>query len=167
MDFEMAIELNALAALDRALLTSPQPPGQCVDFLQRVNRAGYLTARCVHGDRFEDRDERAFVEGFMSRSRAAAFVDTLNTSADKVAMVIHPVKRALPASRIPVVFESGLSRAGVDLYRSPAQIQALRKRVGLCAEADVAYVVCVDPLWGRPSTAPDGLLQEILAVLKS
>ncbi len=167
MDFSTATEINAAAVMDRELMSSP---GRALDFvheLQRLNLSGYLTCRSASGDRTGDRDERAFVEGFVSSTRAAAFADLLNTVTDKLAVVVHPVAEVAPASRVPVIFQDGLSNGGVSLSRTSAQLRRLREGVGLSPHADVSYVVCLDPLWGRPSAGQDGLLTDMLVVLNS
>ena len=166
MDLPTAAGVNALAVMDRALLCSPEAPFDSVEKIQQLNRAGFLTTRTVAGHRTGDRDERALLEGFMPKAAARAFAEAVNTTTDKIAVVVHPEHRR-SALQIPVVFEDGVGREGADLCRRPAQIAALRHSVGLCGSADAAYVLCLDTLWGRPAAGPEGLLSDCLAVLAS
>ena len=167
MDFDTATQLNALAVADGNLLAPYSLGDAVVALLQRVNRAGLLTTRSAHGERTDDRDERAVVEGFMDSSQAPLFVDAFNTSTDKVAVVLHPTSDTDLAARVPVAFEHGLTHATIDMSRRKSQIEAMRKGVGLSAEASVVYVVSFDPLWGRPSALQDGLLSDMSTVLAS
>ena len=88
--------------------------------LADINRLGFLTICSQEGDTSE---ERAYIIGFMKRTAAGTFVEKLNRTTDKVAIILHEVRDDL-RSPIPVTAYGGRTyKTGDDSEQQDVQFR--------------------------------------------
>lgn len=130
--------------------------------LAQINDLGFLTIDSQDGQK----NERAYVSGFMEPPMAHAFTEALNCSTDKLAIVLQPCPKEL-RSRIAVTRHNGKGVTNTPLYIQNKEYTFLKTDyAGLPKDADVLLVNCIDTHWERKAYSKrGGLYGDIITTL--
>ena len=130
--------------------------------LAQINDLGYLTIDSQDGQK----DERAYVAGFMEASQAHAFAEALNCGSDKLAVVLQPCPKEI-RSKIAVTRHLGKGVTNAPLYIDNKEYNFLKTDyAGLRKDADVLLLECIDTQWERKAYSKQGgLFDDMLHAL--
>jgi hypothetical protein len=128
-------------------------------WLAKINALGWLTVESQDGQ-FE---ERAYVDGFMKTSKAFKMVEKLNTSSDKVCIVIQQCDE-WKKSYIPLTQIRGVTQTRQPLYTDTA-IPFLKENAGVGHVKHLSYVFAFDPQWSRKAYGKNGLWRDVVRAL--
>lgn len=153
-----------------------------IDILCEINKKGFLThdsqsGRKEKGKHYLDKkpytiDERAYIAGFMLRSKAAAFLEKIHLHTDKMAFVVPSVDCTLDIPTefdIPLTIQTHSGQKEIISHMSPAVPQDYKsfqlKQSKINKSEPVVYVYCFDPQWNRYSSSRAGLFKDVLRCL--
>jgi hypothetical protein len=154
-----------------------------IDILCEINKQGFLThdsqsGRQDKGKHYIDKksytiNERAYILGFMLKTKASSFLKNMSLQTDKIAMII-PVSKC--EMDIPVEFDIPLTiskHSGEEkIYTHmstvipQAHMNFQLKESKINKTEPVVFVFCFDPQWNRYSSDKNGLFNEVLKILK-
>ncbi len=154
-----------------------------IDILVKINKKGFLTnnsqsGRQLKGKHYQDKksytiDERAYLSGFMLKTKAETFLNALRKSSDKVGFTVSVCECNLDIPSelyIPLTTSKHAGEVKVTTHISPVISPELMasfiKESKLNKTESVVFIFCFDPEWNRYSSSKNGLFTDILKVLK-
>jgi len=139
-----------------------------LDILKKINENGYLTKNSQAG-RKSNEYERAYIQGFMTKTRAIEFLKRMNIKTDKNAIYVS-INEKEPLFDIPLTIEKIKGKWEVVTHMSttlPLRIwDQERKHLNL-DDDNIVYIFCWDPKWNRNASNKNGLFTEVLNILKT
>lgn len=154
-----------------------------INILTEINKKGFLTnnsqsGRQEKGKHYQDKkpyiiDERAYLSGFMLKTKAEKFIDNLRKSSDKVGLIV-PVCECdldIPSELyIPLTTTKHASKVQVNTHILPViskkSMTFFLKESKVNKTEPVVFICCFDPEWNRYSSSKNGLFTDILKALK-
>lgn len=175
--------------------TTTQPG---IKILEEINNSGYITTNSQIGTltkgynpdtkKYYNIKERAYLEGFMKKQKALAFITYMNTNTDKVAyylfanpdplfekLYFSDVKHVSPRIGVTISGDSKKSLSDIDSFEIYTSLSTVlpkstfdfyKKITKINKTEDVLWVSVYDPLYGRDAIGKNGLFKVVLDALK-
>jgi hypothetical protein len=137
-----------------------------LDILKKINENGYLTKNSQAG-RKSNEYERAYIQGFMTKTRAIEFLKRMNIETDKNAIYVS-INEKEPIFNIPLTIQKNQKWEVVTHMSTTLPVRIWnQERKYLNLDANIVYIFCWDPKWNRNASSKTGLFTDVLNVLKT
>ena len=154
---------------------------QAFEQLAKMNELGFITNDSQSGEcerwNYEGKSgmnkERAYVAGFMEKSKAQKFANELNHISDFLGIVLSPTRDIISNGNIPltqsIVDGKYTHETNAFMYMPKIIIEGEKKnsKIPKKLRSEVMIVYCIDMKWCRKAYSKKGLFASVINALQN